>query len=398
MYQRSSHAREALSLFKEDFSNIQLAHSWAEQHAGQIGYAAYLCVVFPLVGSFILDKHQHPLERIRWLECSLEHLNLVPGFVSESVILSLLGRAHIAIGQTREAIAFFQQSLNKSRATGERDAELSALSNLGVAHFYLGETSLALESEEQALSISQELDNRGAEAQITGDLGNVYFLEGDYQRATEMYELELRIAREINDKQCEKGALLSLGLIAHLVHGKRSEAVEYYQDALAITRELGDSHTEGILLGNLSNVYGVWGETEKASEISDQRIAIARELGDRRGEGKALYNRALFEREFGENERAITLGESALKILEPTCDAYITKMRQEVDGWRDGPVKPVSSISPELDYRINRRLQLSAEYQVALDQWKALPWWRRLFTKRPELPSELLEAKSNDGV
>ena len=388
IYQSREKPIEGLTLLWEEFSNIERARHWAEQHANDFEPAAQLCLLYPVIGAFILDKHQHPLQRIQWLEIALSHLSRSPEVVPASSLFVALGRAHDLMGRTTEAIPFYQEILTESRAISDRDAELSAVSNLGVAYFHIGQSAAAIECEERALTLSRELGYREAESQIIGDLGNVHYLMGDYVRAADLYDQRLKIAIDIGDKRGESGALLSLGL-TYMKQMKWSEAIEVYKQALSISRKLGDLRAEGEVLGNLSSAHIVLGKTEESMQISDRRLEIAREVGDRRGEGKALYNRAVLEREYGDNERAIVFAESALAILNSTGDAYLDKIRSELDEWRKEPAKS-ASVAPELELLLNRRLQLSQEYQEQMERWNSLPWWKRLFTKKPALPRELL--------
>ena len=72
--------------------------------------------------------------------------------------------------------------------------------------------------------------------------------------------------------------------------GQTEQAIEHYQQALAIARETGDRGDEGAWLGNLGNIYADLGQTEQAIEHYQQALAIARETGDRGNEGMWLGN------------------------------------------------------------------------------------------------------------
>jgi len=67
--------------------------------------------------------------------------------------------------------------------------------------------------------------------------------------------------------------------------GQVEKAIEYYEKALEIAREIGDRQGEGADLGNLGNAYSDLGQVEKAIEYYEQALVIAQEIGDRQGEG-----------------------------------------------------------------------------------------------------------------
>jgi hypothetical protein len=64
--------------------------------------------------------------------------------------------------------------------------------------------------------------------------------------------------------------------------GEDRGAIDYYDQALVIAREIGYRRGEGIVLGNMGLAYHNLGETRRAIE---PHLAIAREIGDRQAEG-----------------------------------------------------------------------------------------------------------------
>jgi tetratricopeptide (TPR) repeat protein len=72
--------------------------------------------------------------------------------------------------------------------------------------------------------------------------------------------------------------------------GETRRAIAFYEQALAIAREIGDKRGEGNRLGNLGNAYSALGETRRAIAFYEQALAIDREIGDKRGESIRLEN------------------------------------------------------------------------------------------------------------
>jgi tetratricopeptide (TPR) repeat protein len=83
------------------------------------------------------------------------------------------------------------------------------------------------------------------------------------------------------------------------------------------------SAPEGNALGSLGIAYADLGEVERAIGYYEQHLAITREIGDRRGEGNALGNLGLADADLGEVERAIGLLEQALRIGQEIKDPRI---------------------------------------------------------------------------
>jgi CHAT domain-containing protein len=72
--------------------------------------------------------------------------------------------------------------------------------------------------------------------------------------------------------------------------GQYPKAIEYYQQSLAIKKEIGDRNGEAKSLGNLGNAYNSLGQYPKAIEFYQQSLAITKEIGDREAEGINLSN------------------------------------------------------------------------------------------------------------
>jgi tetratricopeptide (TPR) repeat protein len=140
--------------------------------------------------------------------------------------------------------------------------------------------------------VGEEPEISRARASLLGKLGILYYSLGEVARAVEYYEDALTIAREIGDRRGEGNRLGNLGN-AYRALGEVARAIEYYEQALAIAREIGDRRGEGNSLGNLGNAYSALGEVSRVIEYYEEALAIAREIGDRRGEAFCCWNLGL---------------------------------------------------------------------------------------------------------
>lgn len=115
------------------------------------------------------------------------------------------------------------------------------------------------------------------------------------------------------DLESEMHLNLQLGLLFD-ARGAADEARISYERSLAIARQLGDKHNEGVILGNLGNAYAALGEVRRAIEQYEQALEIAREIGDRRGEGNRLTNLGDAYQKLGDAKQAIDYYEQVLTI------------------------------------------------------------------------------------
>ena len=154
---------------------------------------------------------------------------------------------------------------------------------------------------------------------LLGTIGIGYALLGQAEKAVGYYEQRLAIARDVGDCRGEGMALGNLGL-AYATLGQTEKAIGYHERNLVIAREAGDRRSEGAALGNLGNAYRNLGQAEKAFGYYEQHLAIVRELGDRRGEGMALGNLGNAYADLGQTEKAVGYYEQRLAIAREVGD------------------------------------------------------------------------------
>jgi len=171
---------------------------------------------------------------------------------------------------------------------------------------------------ESALAAARRLEDQYEGIHLR-NLGNAYADLGETRRAIEFYEQRLAIAREIGDRRGEGNALGNLGN-AYADLGETRHAIEFYQQRLEIAREIGERHSEGVALGDLGNAYIALGETRRAIGYYEQALVIDREIGDRRGEGADLCNLGVAYKNLGEIGRAIEYHEQDLAIAHEIGD------------------------------------------------------------------------------
>ena len=121
------------------------------------------------------------------------------------------------------------------------------------------------------------------EGQVTYKLGTVYYSLGEYGKAKTYQENALVITKEIGDKQGEAACYGNLGTVYQSL-GEYGKAKTYLENALVVTKELGDKRAEATSYGNLGCVYKLLGEYEKAKTYLDNALVITKEIGDKRAE------------------------------------------------------------------------------------------------------------------
>ena len=154
-----------------------------------------------------------------------------------------------------------------------------------------------------------------------------HWQRGEYPIAIEKWEAALTLYRQVGNWLGEARALNGLGGVYWSL-GEYGRAIDFLEQSLTIAQEIGDRAGEGMALGNLGIVYYSLGEYGRAIDFFEQRLAIAREIGDppeerlrqNAGEGMAMGNLGVVYWSLGEYGRAIDFFEQRLAIAREIGD------------------------------------------------------------------------------
>ncbi|GAB0095116.1 G-protein-signaling modulator 2 [Sergentomyia squamirostris] len=218
--------------------------------------------------------------------------------------LALEGERLCKSGDCRAGVAFFQAAIQ----AGTDDLRiLSAIySQLGNAYFYLGDYAKAMDFHKLDLTLARSMNDKLGEAKSSGNLGNTLKVMGRFDEAAICCERHLTLARQLGDRLSESRALYNLGNVYHSKGkhmGQRDpgdfsddvkealmKAVGFYQENLALMRQIGDRGAQGRACGNLGNTYYLLGDFQAAIVHHQERLSIAREFGDKAAERRANSN------------------------------------------------------------------------------------------------------------
>jgi DNA-binding SARP family transcriptional activator/Tfp pilus assembly protein PilF len=171
-----------------------------------------------------------------------------------------------------------------------------------------------------ALASVRELGDRRGEAWVLNNLGMVFGRQG-LSDAIGYFEQAVAILDEVGDRREQARAANNLAF-TYLVLGRYQEAVTALLGALELQREVGRRYGEGVALCNLGEAYLELGRHEEAIARSQEALAIVREVGSVRDEGYALYNLGRAHLELGHPAGASDLLDQALGIHRAAGNRY----------------------------------------------------------------------------
>jgi len=324
-----AHAREVRQVSEEGFELIALGYLYRE--AGQMKKA------------------------LEYLNQALTIEEKTDNQAGVAMAKNTMGRVYSDLGQQDQAMARFNDALSIWRNLRIRQAEANTLSNIGRAYNDLGQREEAHKNLEAALAIWHELDtgevgprlskrdllhdmgqlrhlrelnealppnlrgggSRTGEANTLDNLGETYTGMGRAQEAFNYFNQAIAIWREVGE---QGGAALTMNSMgrAYADLGQKQKALENFNQALTISRTIGNRQEEALTLNNLGRLYRDLGLQQSALDYYNQALPIWREVGNRIGEGLALNDIGRAYADMGQPQKALEYGKQALPIWRET--------------------------------------------------------------------------------
>jgi tetratricopeptide (TPR) repeat protein len=168
---------------------------------------------------------------------------------------------------------------------------------------------------EGALERARDADP-AARAKALNGAGTLAMTQGDYGAARTFFDEALALLRELDDRAAAARALSNLGSI-EAMEGDPDAALPLHEEAVALLRDLGEI---GLLAGALNNLASVLVDTHaftRAAAVATESADLYRQARDREGLAVALLNRGYAELEEGNLERAGQALSESLRLALP---------------------------------------------------------------------------------
>jgi tetratricopeptide (TPR) repeat protein len=190
-------------------------------------------------------------------------------------------------------------------------------------------------SKEDLLELIEQIEvNKGKKeprlASLYASLAKIYNLRllsrrqlADYRQeqdlAIEYYQKAIDLQKELN---LELDLVASLNSLAGIYYslGEYQKAIEFHQQSLAIFQRIGDRWREADSYNNLGNLYSSLREYQKAIEFYQQSLAIFQEIDDIKGVAYCYNNLGNIYNSLGEYQKAIEFHQQSLAIKREISD------------------------------------------------------------------------------
>ncbi|HEY9631945.1 MAG TPA: CHAT domain-containing tetratricopeptide repeat protein [Coleofasciculaceae cyanobacterium] len=283
-------------------------------------------------------------------------------------------------------------------------ALLTVLATLAIDNFQLIQNPKSNIQHSQVLA--QTPDTRKAEADRLNEQGIQQAQTGQVEAALQSFQQALIIYREIKDRNGEGQSLESLGN-AYSSLRDYTKAIEYHQQSLAIRREINDRQGEGRSLTNLAQAYESLEDYAKAIEYHQQALLISRSLEKRDWQATDLTNLGNAYSSLRDYTKAIEYHQQSLAIRRKINDRQgegksLTNLAQAYESLEDyakaieyhQQALLISRSLEKRDWQATDLTNLGNAYSSLRDYTKAIEYHQQSLAIRREINDRQGEGRS----
>ena len=232
------------------------------------------------------------------------------------------------LGEFEEALEISRQVVEEGKRTsGYAKILVDALIIVAESLWRLGRLDESLETIEEGEQMFQNLMFHTLASHILArseilhrpallyHKGMVYRLRGDLDQALECYEQSLALYEESSNRQGIAAALNGLGTVFSL-KGDRDRAIDFYERSLVFKEEIGDELDIAKSLNNIGLTYEGKGELNRALEYYQRSLTLLEESGHMYVFAVVLLNIGLVYYRRGELDLALECYQKNLTLFE----------------------------------------------------------------------------------
>jgi CHAT domain-containing protein len=170
----------------------------------------------------------------------------------------------------------------------DRKAESDRLLREGKNLRSQGKHQLALEKLNQALAIYIQEKDRTSQIETMAQLAHVYNLLANRSESVKLMNQAIQLSKDIGNKPKEASLLNDLGWFYFFFILDRNKGIDYYNQALSIYQSINDRSGQAGVLTQLGWAFYYFGENQKSLDAYNLAIKLAREDKNQYAEASAL--------------------------------------------------------------------------------------------------------------
>ena len=237
--------------------------------------------------------------------------------IDQGETLVEIGKVNSNLGNYLEAIDNLQKALKVFEGASDSDAgKKVALNTLEEVYRLLGDAETAIEYVLKSNDIKKpDIKNKWEQLSLLGTQGIDFIKENKIDKTLDTISEILALSKETDDKVFKGFCFSEIGLI-YLGTKKFSKALGFYNQALEVSRKNNYKAGELKELFNIARTYDYpcLSDYENALEYYEQALVIAKEIGDKPSQEKCLASMGKAYSRQKKDKNAVEYYEQALII------------------------------------------------------------------------------------
>ena len=254
----------------------------------------------------------------------LETLEILAGQLNDQQCLMkvdmLFAHYYIVTSDYAAVVRRSEHVMELSRIVEDPDIVLDTYRVWPLGLLRQGKLQEAMEIAQQGQQLAQLYGEPLKEGYILNAMGLIAIEQKDPSIGRIFFEQALAIAREMKDHRLESLALGNLGNLAGFIQQDYVSAREYYEAGYVIMHERGERSSECAALGNLGWVSALMADFHTARSYLERSLAISREIGNPYVETNALINLSAVAGTLNDAQASLSYAQEALMVSRKVSD------------------------------------------------------------------------------
>ena len=220
-----------------------------------------------------------------------------------------------AKNQAQNAEQFFELAYQVALLNKDYERTAKAMTNIGVINELFGDYKTALEKYQSALSNFIEIGDEKSQSVVLNNIAIVHQELGNIDQAFDNLSSSHDIKTKIGDSVLLASSYNNLGVFYKECKFSPDSAVIFYNQALRIYQDIGDTLSIGISFSNLAQTYYQIGDYQLSEEYFVKAIDIFEKRNDFLWLAKTYKNYGLLKKSDKKIAKSVELLEKSLEFV-----------------------------------------------------------------------------------
>ncbi len=247
-----------------------------------------------------------------YMQQALRYASQAGDLSKRADILDDLGYCYIESNRPRNAIGLLTEAITINEQANRIEHLAHSLVHIAFAYHKIGRQDLTKTHLEKAVNHLTSIQDSPGLALVYRHLGIHYRVTGDFQQSVRYLDEAARPDHQTGNKSHEASDYTNLGSTYLLLGGDEAKAMEYYQRALQLSRQIGKLFEEGHVHLNIARLYGLRGDTARGLSHAAEGLRLSQLVQETSNIIRGLVYMALLRAQRGNVAAAIRDIEEAL--------------------------------------------------------------------------------------